>query len=328
MAESTMAEKAKNYHVRDLVIDDEYDIIPIDATIVDAAKKMREKAIPDLVVLDQSGKVAGVVADFDIVQNVVADGKNPSEEKVTTAMYKIEPVHLDTPVLEALERMQKLHVNVVPVIEKDKLKGVCSLSDCYNFTPSQNPDEVGLIPVKNPRNAEFWLASISAIFAFVMGILLPLAGVFSFFTGEPEDMTSFFRMIDIRGGVIRFYLFEAHGTEFYDSYFDLVNVLGGWWVVVIIVSFLVIIFGILGTFSLFYASYSDLHNIRTSNLVRTIFPLSAIGALVLQWIVFGIALANAPVKVSGLGLAWSIISMILLLIATFRDYVFKQVVKE
>jgi CBS domain-containing protein len=324
MAESTMAEKAKNYHVRDLVIDDEYDIIPIDATIVDAAKKMREKAIPDLVVLDQSGKVAGVVADFDIVQNVIADGKNPSEEKVTTAMYKIEPVQLDTPVLEALERMQKLHVNVVPVIEKDKLKGVCSLSDCYNFTPTQNPDEIGLIPVKNPRNAEFWLASISAIFAFVTGVLLPLAGVFSFFTGEPEDLASFFRIITIRGGPIRFYLFEAHGTEFYDSYFSL----GGIWILVIIVSFLVIIFGILGTFSLFYASFSDLRNIRTSILVRTVFPLLAVGALVLEWIVFGIALADAPVKVSGLGLAWSIISMILLIIATFRDYFFRQTVKE
>ncbi|MDX1799258.1 MAG: CBS domain-containing protein, partial [Candidatus Lokiarchaeia archaeon] len=82
----------KEYFVRDLVIDDEYGIIDSNATIQDAAKKMKEIGIPDLVVVEgENQKVMGVIADFDIVKNIVADGKDIKSEKVISAMYKIDP---------------------------------------------------------------------------------------------------------------------------------------------------------------------------------------------------------------------------------------------
>ena len=60
----------KEYLVKDLVIDDEYDTIDADAKVIDAAKKMKKLGIPDLVVVEKgSNKVLGVVADFDIVEN-------------------------------------------------------------------------------------------------------------------------------------------------------------------------------------------------------------------------------------------------------------------
>ncbi|GAH71588.1 unnamed protein product, partial [marine sediment metagenome] len=65
----------KEYYVRDLVINDEYGIIDSKATIQDAAKKMKELGVPDLVVIKgEKQKIIGVIADFDIIQNVVAEG--------------------------------------------------------------------------------------------------------------------------------------------------------------------------------------------------------------------------------------------------------------
>ena len=114
----------KEYFIKDLVIDDEYGVINSNATIQEAAKKMKELGVPDLVVVEEkSDKVLGVIADFDIIQNVVAKGSDPKEEKVISTMYKIKPVSLDDTVTEAFARMRDLNVNVVPVVENGKLVG-------------------------------------------------------------------------------------------------------------------------------------------------------------------------------------------------------------
>jgi CBS domain-containing protein len=323
-----MSKNVKEFHIRDLVIDDEYDTIESDHTIQEAAQKMRDEAIPDLVVLEKvTHKVLGVIADFDIVENIVAEGKDPKVEKVTSAMYVIEPVTLDTPVTEAYKRMQELKVNLVPVVENGKLKGVASQQDCWSYIPNENPDEIGYIPVENPRFAEFWLGSIAAILAFILGVLLPMAGILPFFTGEPADLSGFFGAIQIRGDTIRFYAFEAHGSEFFRDYFSLVSRAGVIWVFVILFGILNIIVGTIGAFSLFYASYSDLRGIKTSKTVRDVLPWAAIITIILQWIIFGIALRNQPVVVNGLGLAGMIIASAMIAIAIKRDYLFKQIEK-
>ena len=136
-----MALSKKEFFVRDLIINDEYGIIDSKATIEEAAKKMKELAVPDLVVVEgEAQKVLGVIADFDIVQNVVAEGKDSKSEKVISTMYKITPVNLNTPVSEAFARMRDLQVNVVPVVEDEKLIGVCTIQDCWSYIP----DKVGL----------------------------------------------------------------------------------------------------------------------------------------------------------------------------------------
>lgn len=76
----------KEYYVRDLVIDDEYGVIESTATVQDAAKKMKELGVPDLVVIEGE-KILGVIADFDIIQNVVAKGSDSKIEKVIFYVY-------------------------------------------------------------------------------------------------------------------------------------------------------------------------------------------------------------------------------------------------
>ena len=139
-----MALTKNEFYVKDLVIDDEYGVIDSKATIQEAAKKMKELGVPDLVVVEgEAQKVLGVIADFDIVQNAVAEGNDCKSETVVSTMYKITPVELNTSVNEAFIRMRDLNVNVVPVVENGKLIGVCTIQDCWSYIPDKVVDEIG-----------------------------------------------------------------------------------------------------------------------------------------------------------------------------------------
>lgn len=324
-----MGLSGKEYFVRDLVINDEYGVVKSTATVQDAAKKMKELGVPDLVVVEEgTDKVLGVIADFDIVQNVVAEGTDCSNAKVISTMYKIDPVKLDTPVSEAFTRMQNLRVNVVPVVEDGKLVGVCTIQDCWSYIPDVIPDERGLIPVSNTKVAEFWFASISAVTAFILGILLPLVGVFGFFIADQADVMTLLGLADVRGGLLNFFLFEAHGLDFFVPILSLIEQGGVIWAVVVAISTLLVIFGVIGLLALIYSSYADTKNIRTGRVVRILLPSMVVLLLVLEWIFFaiGFALASIPVVagVDPIGLTMSIIAMVLFIVAINRDYIFKE----
>lgn len=324
-----MGLSSKEYFVKDLVIDDEYGIIESNATVQEAAKKMKELGVPDLVVVEAgTEKVLGAIADFDIIQNVVSEGKDVKSEKVISTMYKIEPVNLNSPVSEAFNRMRDLRVNVVPVVENGKLVGVCSIQDCWSYIPDVIVDEVGLIPVSNTRVAEFWFASASSLIAFVLGIVLPLAGILGFFIANQEDVMSLLGLADVRGGDLIFYLFQAHGTDFFVPIINLASKSGGVWIAVVIFGVLTLVFGFLGLFSIIYTSFANVKNIKTGFVFRFIIPSLMVVFLVLLWILFGIGFATAaqPVAVSvdPLGLTLSIISMLLFIAAINRDYLFRQ----
>ncbi|MHA1618585.1 MAG: CBS domain-containing protein [Promethearchaeota archaeon] len=315
-----MAKKKPDFYVKDLVIEDEYGIIESDATVVQAAQKMKKLAIPDLVVQEKKTKeVLGVIADFDIVQHVVADGKDPAKELVTWPMYTIEPVKLETNVVDAFERMRDLEVNVVPVVEEKKLLGVVTIQDVWSYIPDENIDEIGMIPVDNPKNAEFWFASVCATLSLVLGILLPLVGAVGFFTSIPEKFSN--------GTLLHFFLFDAHGADFYKSYIDIAG-RNGYWVLVVIWSTFTLIAGILGFFALVYASFSDFQQIRTGIWVKLILPLIMLGAIVLEWIFIGIGMTviSTPgtVSINALGLIFGLLSLLLIGASLKRDWIFRQ----
>ena len=317
----------KEYYVRDLVINDEYGIIDSKATIQDAAKKMKELGVPDLVVIkEEKQKIIGVIADFDIIQNVVAEGNDAKTETVISTMYKISPVTLDTPVTEAFNRMRNLNVNVVPVVENEKLVGVCTIHDCWSYIPDQTFDEIGLIPVKNTKVAEFWFASICAIIGFTLGIILPLAGISGFFIGKYSDLMSLLGMGPIiEDPTLVFTLFDIRGSGIMVPFLNLNDPI---WIVIDIFSILMLIFSIIGLFSIIYTSFSDTRNLQTGWIIRTVIPGLTVFFMAFEWILFGIAFAITTqpiIAIDAVGLTMSIISMILFLLAINRDYIFRGI---
>ena len=51
--------------------------LPADATVADAAKRMREADVGDVVV-EKDGKLCGILTDRDIVVRVIGAGKDPA----------------------------------------------------------------------------------------------------------------------------------------------------------------------------------------------------------------------------------------------------------
>jgi hypothetical protein len=129
------------------------------------------------------------------------------------------------------------------------------------------------------------------------------------------------------GGEVTFHLFEVRGAGILVSFFDLFTLNGPIWLTIEIFSVFVLIFGIVGLFSIVYTSFSDTRNIQTGWIVRIVFPGLTVFFMAFQWILFGIAFAittPAPeVLIDPVGLALSILSMILILLAINRDYIFR-----
>jgi hypothetical protein len=135
-------------------------------------------------------------------------------------------------------------------------------------------------------------------------------------------------MAGIEGESVLFGLFDARGTNFLVPFVNLINTNGIIWLIIVIFSVLIVIFGILALFSIIFSSYSKVRNIQTGFLVQFLIPILFIAFLIINWILLSIAFAIAVptpnVTVDGVGLTLSIVSMILVLAAIYRDYFFRQ----
>jgi CBS domain-containing protein len=102
--------------------------------IVDAAARMREEHVGDLVVTERRGNVEapiGILTDRDIVVAVVAKGVTPQDITVGDAMTRDALTIRDTDEIEtALREMRRFGVRRTPVVgSRGELVGVLSLDD-------------------------------------------------------------------------------------------------------------------------------------------------------------------------------------------------------
>jgi hypothetical protein len=219
--------------------------------------------------------------------------------------------------------MRDLHVAVVPVVEDEKLLGVTTIQDVWSYIPDQRPDEVGIIAIKNPKNAEFWFASICAILAFILGIMLPLAGITGYFTADVGEL---YGLSPLGDGLFSFFRAGGIGLA------DLIPKSGGIWGLVLTFSYITLIVGTVGVFSLLYTSYSDARFVKTHVVFRTILPFITIGLIILQWILyliaFGVSSTGLTITLNVPGLIFSVLSILLILAAIARDWVFKEQTTE
>ncbi|MFN2590432.1 MAG: CBS domain-containing protein [Actinomycetota bacterium] len=99
-------------------------------TVAEAARKMREIDSGAMVVVDEQGKVSGIVTDRDIAVRAVAEGKDPSTTKVgevaSTDLVTLSPT--DT-VAKAVDLMRQRAVRRLPVVESGKAVGIVSIGD-------------------------------------------------------------------------------------------------------------------------------------------------------------------------------------------------------
>ena len=105
------------------------EVIPPDATIGDAAKKMKELDVGALPVCD-GDRLCGMITDRDIAIRAVAEGRD-SHSPVRDSMTQ-EPIYCfdDQEYEEAAALMRQHQIRRLPVVNREKgLVGVVSLAD-------------------------------------------------------------------------------------------------------------------------------------------------------------------------------------------------------
>lgn len=114
--------------VKNLKIDDEFDIIDGRARLRDAAKIMVRDNLPDLVVVKDK-RPTGILTFRGIVR-ALAEGMNMDEVRVEEVIVKDAPLlGPETSIEKAAEMLVEIGLPVLPVVDLKGLMGVVSRSD-------------------------------------------------------------------------------------------------------------------------------------------------------------------------------------------------------
>ncbi|MEK6537646.1 MAG: CBS domain-containing protein [Nitrospirota bacterium] len=110
-------------------------------TVQEVAKLMGSKEVSSVLVLDkESGEIAGIVTERDIVKKVVAKGVDGSSYLVKGIMSSpLLTIDSGKTIFEAGDFMDQKKVRHLAVTESGKVVGVISIRDLIN--PSQYDEE-------------------------------------------------------------------------------------------------------------------------------------------------------------------------------------------
>jgi CBS domain-containing protein len=101
-----------------------------DASVAHAAELLRQRNIGAVVVVEESGAVAGIISERDIVHGVAAKGSVCLEQKVAELMTRrVHSCRLEDSVTDLMGRMTEARIRHLPVLEDGRLCGIVSIGD-------------------------------------------------------------------------------------------------------------------------------------------------------------------------------------------------------
>jgi CBS domain-containing protein len=103
--------------------------ISASASVVEAARLMREKDIGSLPITDDE-KLVGMITDRDITTGVVAEASDPGTTSVGDVSSR-DPISVepDQDLEEAVQLMSRHQVRRLPVVENGRLVGIVAQAD-------------------------------------------------------------------------------------------------------------------------------------------------------------------------------------------------------
>jgi CBS domain-containing protein len=134
----------------------EVDLAEPGESVLEAARRMEERRVGTLVIVDELGRPVGLVTDRDLALRVVAAGGDPRTvlvRDVLTAHPKT--VTESTPIESALSLMRSGSFRRLPVVNDDgKLVGILSLDDVFGLLAEEFALIGGLLEREAPRPAQ------------------------------------------------------------------------------------------------------------------------------------------------------------------------------
>ena len=114
------------------------DVITIDenTSVKEAADIMNQYEIGCLIAV-RKGKAIGIITERDLLKRVIVEDKNAKKTKVGEIMSSpLEVVAPDTSLEEALRLMFQKKIKKLPVVYKNRLLGLVSLTDIARCQPA------------------------------------------------------------------------------------------------------------------------------------------------------------------------------------------------
>lgn len=112
-------------------------IVKTGETVKHAAALMKEAGVGSLLVLDEEGKLQGIVTEMDIVFDTVAEGLDPEKVKIEEIMSS--PVHTiegTKNIDEGAKIMAKLGIRRLPVTKDGEFVGLITENDIIELSPA------------------------------------------------------------------------------------------------------------------------------------------------------------------------------------------------
>ena len=112
--------------------------LPATSTVADAAQQMRDLNIGD-VLIEQDGRLTGIVTDRDLVVRVLAEGRDATSKLGDIASSELVYVSPTDTAEDAIRLMRERALRRVPVVENGQAVGIVSLGD---LAQERDPDSV------------------------------------------------------------------------------------------------------------------------------------------------------------------------------------------
>lgn len=129
----------------DLVREQNPLMLPPTASVMTAARHMRERRVGAVLVADVNAGLLGIFTGRDAVDRVLADGKDPAETTLAEVMTPdpdtMAPHHT---AIEALRLMQDARCRHLPIVHEGKVVGIVSRGDFRGIEQDRLDEETGL----------------------------------------------------------------------------------------------------------------------------------------------------------------------------------------
>lgn len=122
-----------------------------DATVVEAARRLRDEGIGSLVV-ESDGDCVGIITESDVVAVTAEEGDTAAltvGDVMAEALVTVAP---DADLETAVERLRTHNIKKLPVIEDGSLVGIVTTTDLSNYIPHvSRPTPAGDLPSQRTR---------------------------------------------------------------------------------------------------------------------------------------------------------------------------------
>lgn len=132
--------------IRDVIREREPYSVRDDVSVLEAAEYMAGRKVGGVCVLDDGGRLVGILTERDLLNNVLLSRLDPADLRVKEVMGELQAVidTKDTP-HEALERMELIGRRHLPVVEGERWVGMLSMRDILRVEVNEQGDELKLL---------------------------------------------------------------------------------------------------------------------------------------------------------------------------------------